>query len=220
MGEMTLGPVSWERMIRAVEKVRERLLRTAAALEAAGVPYAVVGGNAVAAWVSRVDESLVRNTRDVNVIIRRADFEAAKTAMTAAGFLYRHSAGLDMFLDGPGTKDGDAVHVYMAGERVRPTDPAPALDQPGGLVDELPEGLAALLVPRADEVNHRHHVIAAVVTHDDRPLLAPIEASGTSGSSPHEAAHSLSQLSASPLPVRLPVRRGRRPGEGCSGIAA
>src|ERR1043166_6633777 len=39
----------WERMIRAVEKVRERLHRSAAALDAAAVPYAIVGGNAVAA---------------------------------------------------------------------------------------------------------------------------------------------------------------------------
>jgi hypothetical protein len=55
------GAVSWERMIRAVEEVRERLRRATAALEAAGVPYAVAGGNAVAAWVSRVDEAAVRN---------------------------------------------------------------------------------------------------------------------------------------------------------------
>src|SRR5207302_8729798 len=55
--------VSWARIIRAVEKVRERLRRAVAALEAAGVPYALVGGNAVAAWVSRVDEAAVRNTR-------------------------------------------------------------------------------------------------------------------------------------------------------------
>ena len=37
-------------MIRAVERVRERLRRAVAALKAAGVPYAVAGGNAVAAW--------------------------------------------------------------------------------------------------------------------------------------------------------------------------
>jgi len=35
-------------MIRAVEKIRERLRRTVAALEAAKIPYAVAGGNAVA----------------------------------------------------------------------------------------------------------------------------------------------------------------------------
>jgi hypothetical protein len=49
----TVGEVSLERMVRAVEKVRNRLLRAARALEQAKVPYAVVGGNAVAAWVAR-----------------------------------------------------------------------------------------------------------------------------------------------------------------------
>lgn len=34
----TLGPFSFERMIRAVKKVRDRLLRATAALESAGVP--------------------------------------------------------------------------------------------------------------------------------------------------------------------------------------
>src|SRR3954466_11066074 len=94
------GNVSWERMIRAVEKVRERLRRAVAALESAGVPYAVAGGNAVAAWVSRVEEAAVRNTQDVDILLRRADLPAAIAAMTQAGFMYRHAASLDMFLDG------------------------------------------------------------------------------------------------------------------------
>jgi hypothetical protein len=72
MTAVQLGSVSWERMIHAVEKVRERILRAAAALEVAGIPYAVVDGNAAAAWVSRVDESAVRNTRDVDILLRRA----------------------------------------------------------------------------------------------------------------------------------------------------
>src|SRR5947208_11416607 len=93
--------VSWDRMIRAVEKVRDRLRRAVAALEAAGVPYAVAGGNAVAAWVSRVEESAVRNTQDVDILIRRSDLEAAKQAMGRSGFIYRHAASIDMFLDGP-----------------------------------------------------------------------------------------------------------------------
>jgi hypothetical protein len=50
-------------MIRAVEKVRARLERAVAALEGAGIPYAIAGGNAVAAWVSRVDEAAVRYTK-------------------------------------------------------------------------------------------------------------------------------------------------------------
>ena len=131
MSRTEYGDVSWERMIRAVEKVRQRVLRAASALEKADIPYAVAGGNAVAAWVSRVDEAAVRNTQDVDILLRRTDLEAAKIAMAEAGFVYRHAAGIDMFLDGPGAKARDAVHVVFAGEKVRPeyTDPAPDVSQ-------------------------------------------------------------------------------------------
>jgi len=112
------GPISWERMIRAVEKVRARLDRAVAALEGAGIPYGVAGGNAVAAWVSRVDEAAVRNTQDVDILLRRDDLDRAKTALAAAGFVFRHVKSIDMFLDGPGAKARDALHVIFAGEKV------------------------------------------------------------------------------------------------------
>ncbi|MFV0442451.1 MAG: hypothetical protein ACK5Q5_02645 [Planctomycetaceae bacterium] len=111
-----------------MEKVRERLTRTARILDAAGIPYAVAGGNAVAAWVSRVDEAAVRNTQDVDILLRRSDLPAAITAMEAEGFIYRHVRGLDMFLDGPDSSARDAVHVVFAGEKVRPEYAAAAPD--------------------------------------------------------------------------------------------
>src|SRR5258708_10163443 len=111
------GPFSVDRMVKAVEKVRDRLFRSTAALEAAKIPYAVAGGNAVALWVSRVDEAAVRNTQDVDILIRRADLEAAKAALEQAGFVYRHAGGMDVFLDGPTAKARDAVHLIFAGER-------------------------------------------------------------------------------------------------------
>jgi hypothetical protein len=129
-----LQPVSWERMSNAVEAVRRRLLCTAKALREAGVPYAIVGGNAVAAWVSRVDESAVRNTRDVDVLIRRADLPAAIAAMAAAGFRHREVASLgrkghlDVFLDALSDKIRDAVHVVFAAERVDPESPVASAD--------------------------------------------------------------------------------------------
>jgi hypothetical protein len=122
------GEVSLDRMVSAVEKVRQRLLRAAAALANSGVDYALIGGNAVAAWVSRVDEAAVRNTQDVDILLRRSDFEAASRAMEQAGFVRRHVSRIDMFLDGPDAKARDAVHVIFAGERVRPDDLAPAPD--------------------------------------------------------------------------------------------
>lgn len=122
------GDALWQRMERAVQKVQERLERTAAALEQAGVPYAIIGGNAVRAWVAQADEAAVRTTRDVDILLRRSDWPAALAAMERAGFIYRHVKGIDMFLDGPGAKERDAVHVLFAGEKVKPEDLMPAPD--------------------------------------------------------------------------------------------
>src|SRR5687768_7024036 len=119
------GPFSIDRMVSAVEKVKLRLLRAARALEAAGVPYAVAGGNAIAAWVTRVDEAAVRNTRDVDIMIRRSDLETVKAALESAGFIYRRTAGVDIFLDGPGASVRDAVHIIFAGELVREHEALP-----------------------------------------------------------------------------------------------
>jgi hypothetical protein len=117
-------------MVTAVEKVRDRIRRATQALEHAQVPYALIGGNAVAAWVSEVDEAAVRNTQDVDILLRRGDLERAKEALEPAGFIYRHAASVDMFLDGPTAKARDAVHVIFAGEKVRDEYlyPAPDVD--------------------------------------------------------------------------------------------
>ena len=128
MPDVVYADVSWERMSQAVEQVRLRLQRAARALALGSVPYAVAGGNAVAAWVSRVDEAAVRNTQDVDIVLRRADLPAARAALELAGFVYRHAAGIDMFLDGPNAKARDAVHVVFAAEKVRPDYLTPAPD--------------------------------------------------------------------------------------------
>lgn len=131
-----------DRMVRAVEKVRERLLRAAVALDGAGIPYAIIGGNAVAAWVATVDEAAVRNTRDVDVLLRREDLDRATEALQTAGFVYRHTAGVDLFLDGPDAKARDAIHVVFAREKVEPDYQAPAPDP--GEADRFPEGMCVL----------------------------------------------------------------------------
>ncbi len=65
----------------------------------------------------------MRNTQDVDILIRRDDLEGAKDALEAAGFVYRHVAGMDVFLDGPDAKPRDAVHIVFANEKVRPQEP-------------------------------------------------------------------------------------------------
>jgi hypothetical protein len=97
-------------------------------LERAGIAYAVIGGNAVAAWVGRVDQSAVRFTQDVDLLIHRTNLDAAKVVLETVGFTYRHAASADLFLDGPDAKARDVVHVIFAGEKVRPDYALPAPD--------------------------------------------------------------------------------------------
>lgn len=119
------GEALWARIERAVENVKRRLRRVTETLNSAGVPYAVIGGNAVQHWVAQVDESVVRNTRDVDIILNRTDLPAAIAALEKEGFVYRRAAGVSMFLDGPDAKARDGVHVVFAGEKVRIEYPEP-----------------------------------------------------------------------------------------------
>lgn len=138
---------AWDRVAKEVEKVRERLLKTARTLEAACVPYCVIGGNAVQVHVGRVDPAAVRNTRDVDILLRRVDLPRAIVAMEAAGFIYRHADSIDMFLDGRGAKARDAVHVLFANEKVRQEYllPTPDVDDCDDGIDFRTVSLEALL---------------------------------------------------------------------------
>lgn len=156
-------PLEWfMRHERAVEKVHERMLRTARALESAGIPYAVIGGNAVAAWVGSKDPGAIRNTKDVDILLARPDLERAGRAMAQAGFDLAEVNGVTMFLDRDDPMPSRAVHVIFAGEKVRPSDPYPAPPVKVGLrTDEhvqaldLPELLVLKLIPfrRIDQVH-------------------------------------------------------------------
>lgn len=115
-----------ERMERAVEKVKDRMRRVCTALSQGGVPYALAGGNAVAAWVATVDEAAVRSTRDVDIVLERGDLPRAIEVLAGAGFQFRHVSGIDMFLDSGEARERDAVHVVFGGEKVRPEYPLPA----------------------------------------------------------------------------------------------
>ena len=115
-----------DRMERAVARVRERLLRATAALNHASIPYAVVGGNAVASWVATVDEGAVRNTRDVDFLVRRSDLPSITAALELAGFVRDELLDVIMFRDGPEGKPSEAVHLLFAGEKTRPDHLLPA----------------------------------------------------------------------------------------------
>ncbi len=112
-------------MERAVENVNDRLRKTVRILEEGKVPYAVIGGHAVRAWVAQVDESALRTTRDVDILVRPADLDSMIRVMTAAGYHYRNTSGLDMFVEHPDASARDAVHVLLVGNVERGGEPNP-----------------------------------------------------------------------------------------------
>ena len=122
---MKLRDDTLERMFRAVQRVEHRLLTTTSALEAAGIAYAVIGGNAVAFWVATVDAGATRNTPEVNVLVRREDRGAVADAMTAAGFDHRIVKGVNGFVDRPDGSERSGIYFWFAGERVRESDVLP-----------------------------------------------------------------------------------------------
>ncbi len=126
--ELTKPISGWDRVAMAIEEIRARLLRVTAVLNSAKVPYAVIGGNAVAEWVGRVDKEAVRFTKDVDILLSRHDMPLAIEALEKAGFVFGATFGVPMFLDGPTASPKSAVHVIYANETVKPSDLAAAPD--------------------------------------------------------------------------------------------
>jgi hypothetical protein len=115
----------------ALDKVTDRLQRITRALEEASVPYALVGGQAVALWVASKDPAAVRTTKDVDILLCRSDLPRARAAALTVDLEYFETLGIGMFLDRADPNPRQAVHLIWAGEKVRPeyAVPAPTIDE-------------------------------------------------------------------------------------------
>ncbi len=89
------------------------------------IPYALVGGGAVMVQVNRVEPSAVRNTKDLDILVNRADLERIKEVAAEHGFSFKHSAGLDRLLPSGETKARNAVHLIFTGEKVKASQVIP-----------------------------------------------------------------------------------------------
>jgi hypothetical protein len=123
----------------ALDEVTNRLERICRALEQAAVPYALVGGQAVAMWVATKDPAAVRTTKDVDLLLPREELPRARAAALSVGMDYFEVLGVGMFLDRDDPNPRHAVHLVWAGEKVRPgyEHPSPTIAQretlPGGI---------------------------------------------------------------------------------------
>lgn len=129
----------------AVDRVEKRLLKVTAALDAAGIKYAVIGGNAVAAWVARVDPSAVRNTVDVDILVNRSDADRVSMIMSELGFARHDLRRMLLFTDPQEPSKRSGVHLVWADELVRPSYECPAPSVKEAVRD--PQGFAILDLP-------------------------------------------------------------------------
>ena len=134
--------VSFTNHIMAIDRVQQRLRRVTSALEVAGVAYAVVGGNAVAAWVGRVDQAATRSTKDVDLLVRRADVDRISTVIEGLGFRRENLRDLVIFIDPDEPSKRSGVHLVWADERIRPSygEPSPKVEES----ERDPEGFRVL----------------------------------------------------------------------------
>jgi hypothetical protein len=132
----------------AVEKIFDVTKRFASALEAAAIPYRVVGGLAVFVHVDARDPMAARLTKDVDVAIDRKNLDAIRAALEPYGFTFRHVAGVDMFVDANNPNAIAAVHLLFAGERVSSDDVEVV---PFSLPEQSPRGF--MIAPVVDLVH-------------------------------------------------------------------
>jgi hypothetical protein len=172
----------WEKYVMALEDVTDRLKRITAALAAASVEYALVGGQAVALWVATKDPAAVRTTKDVDLLIRRQDLARARAAALSVDMDYFEVMGVGMFLDRRDPNPRHAVHLVWAGEKVRPGHeyPAPPVESreslgPGLQVVSL-AGLVAMKLMSGRDQDRLHLRDMIEVGLVGRELLADLPA--------------------------------------------
>jgi hypothetical protein len=174
-------PVSlWEKHIMALEDVSARMQRITGALESASVPYALVGGQAVALWVATKDPAAVRTTKDVDLLIRREDLPRARAAALSVEMDYFEVMGVGMFLERRDPNPRRGVHLVWANEKVRPAHeyPAPTVEASQSLGSGLQvvslAGLVAMKIMSGrdqDRVHLRDMIDVGLV---DRKLTAEL----------------------------------------------
>lgn len=170
----------WGRYLAALDELTDRFERITSALKAAGVRYALAGGQAVALWVSTKDPAAVRTTKNVDVLLQRDDLPRARAAAASVGLDYFEAMGVGMFLERTNPNPRKAVQILWAGEKVRPQDPlpSPSLDEivtlePGKDVVTLPALVRMKLMANRDQdrVHLRDLIDVGLVTREILPAL-------------------------------------------------
>jgi hypothetical protein len=181
-GIATPTPGLWERYIMAMDAITDRLNRITGAFTKMGIPYALVGGQAVALWVTTKDPAAVRTTKDVDILLHRDDLPRAKSAALSIGLDYVMVLDVGMFLERTDPNPRHGVHLIWAGEKVKGECalPSPTIDErqelePGKFVVLLPGLVRMKLMANRDQdrVHLRDMIDVGLI---DRTMLSGLPA--------------------------------------------
>ena len=114
---------------KRVNEIFDLADRVEQAFAAAGLDYRVIGGLAAYLYVEEAAPDAGRLTRDIDIAVRREDLDRIARAVEPFGLQYCHAAGVDMLLQTGEPSARRGVHLFFAGEKVRPeyAEPAPEL---------------------------------------------------------------------------------------------
>lgn len=172
----------FESYVMAVDRVERLLHQVTQALDRENVPHAVIGGNAVAAWIASVDPTAARATKDVDILLRRDDLPGCTDALARDDFDLVDVHGVTMFLPRADANPKTGVHVVIANERVRPHESHPTPDvaravrsKSGFLVLDLPSLVQMKLQAfrRIDQVHIEDLLAANLIDDSVRSTLPP-----------------------------------------------
>lgn len=145
-----------------MDRVAQLLKKVTTALDRAKVPYAVVGGNAVAAWVASIDPEAIRATKDVDLLTRREHLPVMCEALRKIGYDMVEVLGVTMFVNRRRPSPKSGVHIVVANEKVRAHYMHPAPDvtsavrsKSGYVVVDLP-ALVAMKLQSFRPVDQTH----------------------------------------------------------------
>jgi hypothetical protein len=110
---------------KRVEQLFDLAARVENAFAAAGLDYAVVGGLAAYIYAEAQEPDSGRLTKDIDIVVRRADLANIAKAVEPFGLQYRHVAGVDMLVQAGAPSVRRAVHMVFSGEKVRVDYPEP-----------------------------------------------------------------------------------------------
>ena len=165
----------------AVDRVERRLRRVTAALDAAGITYAVIGGNAVASWVARANPSATRATRDVDVLVRRVDDARIARVMSDLGFERHDLRRMVLYVDPEEPDKRSGVRLVWDGELIKTTylSPAPFVTEsvrdPDGYLGLSLEALVRMKLTSLRDIDRVHitDLIAVGLIDDQIRELLP-----------------------------------------------